>query len=211
MSRKPLHGESVCLCAGDAAASRPAVSGDWWRSLEIIGAELFQRYRKRLMTPGIALEIRRDYPGLSLPDILLRVHAGRRILQDGDDFRALAAIRSGRWQCHLAACAQSRSDPRTAGDCLSRWLIRLGGLLFVVFCTLPLIAALPGGAADGAVLLSVFASVLAVWTGWWLVPRGVRDGWISHLVRRRLDSGAVVPLRATGQRDAAPSVWSAEA
>lgn len=112
----------------------------WQQSLEIIGAELFQRYRKRLMSAGISIEIWRDYPGLALVDVLVRVHAGRRIIQAGDDFVALQAIRSGRWQ----ACSAGREQPYTAStdrpDRLSRILVRAGGLLFVAFCALSLVA-----------------------------------------------------------------------
>lgn len=206
MLSKSLREGAARVSAGDATSPYGVASEGWWPWLEIIGAELFQRYRKRLMSPGIALEIRRDYPGLSLPDIMLRVHAGRRILQDGDDFRALAAIRNGRWQCHLAAFGQSLADHRTAGDRFSRWLVRLGGLLFVAFCTLPLIAALPDAAGDSAARLSVYVAALGVSAGWWLVPCGVRRGWISRLAQRWVGTGTAERVRATDQRDAASSV-----
>ena len=111
----------------------------WHVQLETIGSELFLRYRKRLMEPGISLEIRRDYPGLPLIDLLIRVHAGRRLIQNGDDFRALRLLRSGQWQQMLRA----RENPTAIGngrsDRLSQLLVVFGGLLFAGFCSLPLL------------------------------------------------------------------------
>lgn len=205
MSRKTLYEPTACLYAGDAMPSHLGDTEGWRQSLEIIGAELFQRYRKRLMTPGIALEIRRDFPGLALPDILLRVHAGRRILQDGDDFRALAAIRSGRWRCHLAACERARVEQQTAGDRVSCWMVQLGGLLFIGFCALSLIAVLPGGAGDGALLLSIFALGLGIVAWWWRAPYGVQRRSISSPEPRRAGICTAAEMRAGGQRGAVSS------
>lgn len=122
---------------------------EWRGHLEIIGAELFQRYRKRLMSPGVVREMRRDYPGLSLPDVLLRVHAGQRLIEQGRDFQALAAIRGGDWQRYLdsqAEAARRRGDPVGQGDRISRWLVKGGGVLFGGFCLLSLAPALSPGA-----------------------------------------------------------------
>ena len=111
----------------------------WHVQLETIGSELFLRYRKRLMEPGISLEIRRDYPGLPLFDLLIRVHAGRQLIQNGDDFRALRALRSGQWQQMLHA---RKNPPATAdGHCdrMSQLLVVFGGLLFAGFCSLSML------------------------------------------------------------------------
>lgn len=205
MSTKTLYEPVACQHADHAMPSDLGATEGWWPSLEIIGAELFQRYRKRLMTPGIALEIRRDFPGLALPDILLRVHAGRRILQDGDDFRALAAIRSGRWQCHLAACERARVEQRTAGDRVSRGLVQLGGLLFVGFCALSLIAVMPSGAGGAVLSLSVFALGLGIFAWWWRAPYDTHRGRIAYPVPRRAGSRAGAGMHAAGQRGAVPS------
>ncbi len=112
----------------------------WHVQLETIGSELFLRYRKRLMEPGISLEIRRDYPGLPLFDLLIRVHAGRQLIQNGDDFRALRMLRSGQWQQMLRA----RENPpamidKGRGDRLSQLLVVFGGVLFAGFCSLSLL------------------------------------------------------------------------
>lgn len=111
----------------------------WHALLETIGSELFLRYRKRLMEPGISLEMRRDYPGLPLVDLLIRVHAGRRLIKNGDDFRALRAVRNGQWQRVLAARARVPAVDGRRGDRLSEWLVRLGGLLAAGFCSLSLL------------------------------------------------------------------------
>ena len=119
---------------------------DWHEHLETVGAEIFQSYRKRLLQPGIAMEIRRAYPGLSMLDVLIRVHAGRRIIQDGDDFCALQAIRSGRWQQHFRQEREKRSvGEQGRRDQLSRLLVKLGGLLFAGFCVLSLLASVTDG------------------------------------------------------------------
>lgn len=204
MSRKSLHEKVACPSADDAVPSHPVVAEGWRQSLEVIGAELFQRYRKRLMTPGIALQIRRDFPGLPLLDVMLRVHAGRRILQDGDDFRALAAIRSGRWQCHRAAPGQTRVEQWAVGDRVSRGLVRLGGLLFVGFCALSLIAVVPGEAGGAALTWSVLAFVLGISVWWRRTSHGARRGRISHLLRGRA-TRSTAGMRAACQRDAVSS------
>lgn len=123
----------------------------WQKYLEVVGAELFQRYRKRLLVPGIALEIRDDYPGLSMPDVLIRVHAGRQIIREGDDFRALEAIRSGKWQRTLAQMEKRHTVIGRRRDPVSRSMIRFGGLLFAAFCLLFLTASMAAG--PGAWLL----------------------------------------------------------
>ena len=129
----------------------------WSRQLEVVGSELFLRYRKRLLQPGISLEIWRDYPGLSLPDVWLRVHAARRIIREGDDFAVLAAIRRGSWQRRDDLHGQARVDtPRD--DQVSRLLVTLGGALFVIFCGLSLAVALSGG--DGAQGRGMFLALL---------------------------------------------------
>jgi len=112
---------------------------DWQVQLETIGSELFLRYRKRLMEPGISLEIRRDYPGLPLIDLLIRVHAGRQLIQNGDDFRALRVLRSGQWQQMLRAREHPPAIDNGRGDRLSQLLVVFGGLLFAGFCSLPLL------------------------------------------------------------------------
>ena len=142
---------------------------DWQENLETVGAEIFQTYRKRLMQPGIAMEIRRAYPGLSMVDVLIRVHAGRQIIRVGDDFRALQAIRSGRWK---QTRREHEKPPVVAGgrrDQVSRLLVNLGGFLFAGFCLLSLLAALPDG------------------PGGWLIA-GIGLGFVVALVWWRYDS-----------------------
>jgi len=146
----------------------------WHENLETVGADLFQRYRKRLMLPGIGMEIRRDYPGLPIVDVLVRVQAGRRIIQDGDDFRALQAIRSGRWQrvCRERQIGHRRVEVRN--DRVSRILVTLGGVLFSAFCLLSLLALPSAGTGHWLVTGLVVAMVAAL--VWWRN----RSGSASH-------------------------------
>ena len=111
----------------------------------IVGAEIFQTYRKRLLLPGIAMEIRRDYPGLSILDVLVRVHAGRQIIRDGEDFRALQASRSGAWQQMPKEYENRRASAGGRRDRVSRLLVTLGGFLFAGFCLLSLLSVVSGG------------------------------------------------------------------
>ena len=119
---------------------------EWQKHLEMAGAGFFQRYRKRLLFPGVVREIRRELPELSLLDVLIRVHAGRRLIMDGDDFCALRAIREGSWQRahHTETEADRRLDRRV--DRISRFQVILGSLLFTGFCMSYLLAAFAGGA-----------------------------------------------------------------
>ena len=130
----------------------------WSRQLEVVGSELFLRYRKRILETGISLEIWRDYPGLSLPDVWLRVHAARQIVRDGEDFAALAAIRRGRWQRANDPRGSARVDTRQ-DDRVSRTLVKIGGALFVIFCGLSLAVAVSGGA--GAQERGLFLALLS--------------------------------------------------
>ena len=136
---------------------------NWQMNLETVGAEIFQRYRKRLLLPGITMEIRQDYPGLSLPDVLIRVHAGRQIIRGGDDFRALELIRSGCWQRIQRQNRFPRGKADGPGDRLSRFLVVLGGALFAGFCLLSLLASWSGGAgvwAPAALVLAFAAGLI---------------------------------------------------
>jgi hypothetical protein len=157
---------------------------DWQENLETVGAEIFQNYRKRLMQPGIAMEIRRAYPGLSMVDVLIRVHAGRQIIRVGDDFCALHAIRSGRWE---QTCQERGKRPVVAEgrrDQVSRLLVKLGGFLFAGFCVLSLLAALPDG--PGAWLMAGMGLGGVVALVWWRIfPGGQGDG-LSSGCRTRL-------------------------
>lgn len=156
-----------------AAACRPVV-GDWRSHLEIIGAALFLRYRKRLMSPGITLEIWREFPGLSLLDVLVRVHAGRKIIRDGDDLHAVQVIRSGHWQRHQDARAQrQRRGSQFADDRLSKALVNTGGVIFAGFCVLSLVA---GVAAEvgGWQAPAAGATLLGGSAWWWLARRAPR-------------------------------------
>jgi hypothetical protein len=165
---------------------------DWQENLETMGAEIFQNYRKRLMQPGIAMEIRRAYPGLSMVDVLIRVHAGRRIIQDGDDFRALHAIRSGLWQ-------QIRQEPEKRPvlaegrrDQVSRLLVNLGGFLFAGFCLLSLLAAVSDG--PGGWLIAGIGLGFAVALVWWRYDSGGAGGdGLSSAYGSRLSLGRTSP------------------
>ena len=129
----------------------------WSRRLEVVGSELFLRYRKRLLQTGISLEIWRAYPGLSLPDVWLRVHTARQIIREGDDFVALAAIRQGRWRQERHPSDRSpRGIPRV--DRASRLLVTIGGALFALFCGLSLAAAV--GAGAGVQAFNLFIALL---------------------------------------------------
>jgi len=155
----------------------------WQKNLETVGADLFQRYRKRLMLSGIAMEIRRDYPGLSIADVFVRVHAGRRIIQDGDDFRALRAIRSGQWEKirrERSTGHQQSGEPR---DRISGILIAVGAVLFAGFCLLTLWALFSAGAGQWLVPVSgLFLGGSLVW-------------WLDH--SRSPWSGTVLGMRYT--------------
>jgi hypothetical protein len=182
MGRKRLQLDRAVDTPRRAAPPYDAGREEWRRCLEIIGAELFQRYRKRLTLPGVAREIRRDYPGLSLPDVLVRVHAGRRLIEHGDDFRALAAIRSGDWQRHLdSQAARCRREPARRVDRISRWLVKAGGALFGGFCLLSLVPAVSSGALIlGPLLLAVTAGAgLLRWRRLRRGPRGRAAGGIG--------------------------------
>jgi hypothetical protein len=149
--------------------------GVWQEDLETVGAELFQRYRKRMMLPGIATEIRRDYPGLSIADVLVRVHAARRIIRDGDDFRALQAIRSGDWQRIRQQHEIRRQTADVRRDGISRVLVTLGAVLFAGFCLLSLVALMSAGAGQWLVSASGLA-LAAVLLSWWNRSRAKPDG-----------------------------------
>lgn len=156
-----------------------AVPESWQFELEVIGAELFLRYRKRLMSPGIALAIRRDYPGLSLIDVLVRVHAGRRIIEARGDFRALRAIHSGAWQRYLAQRAAGRDPAPAAADRLSFWLVRIGGVFFAGFCVLSLLAAVRGAlGVPPTVGLATFCLTGAL--VWWLSVRHAAGSTVAR-------------------------------
>ena len=141
----------------------------WQAHLEVIGSTLFQRYRKRLLQPGITWEIRRDYPGLSLPDVLIRVYAGRRIISEGQDFVALEAIRSGRWE-QMSGREEPRRGIPIRRDRLSRALVSLGGALFGAYCLVALATSVAGAAG--------LAVGIALGVGGGLALAGIR-----HLAR----------------------------
>ena len=149
----------------------------WSRQLEVVGSELFLRYRKRLLETGISLQIWRDYPGLSLPDVWLRVHAARRIVRDGNDFAALAAIRRGHWQ-QVDGPARGAHGNAPPEDRVSRSLVRIGGALFVIFCGLSLAVAIGAGSGDQGRGISLALLTAAVVAGvvHWLQMAGQRDG-----------------------------------
>ncbi|MGB5254979.1 MAG: hypothetical protein WBN68_19905 [Sedimenticolaceae bacterium] len=111
---------------------------NWQDDLETVGVDVFLRYRKRLMSPDIVWQIRRDYPGLGLLDVLIRVYAGRRIVREGQDFAALAAIRGGQWPQVSPRPAARCTDWRR--DRLSRALVMIGGGVFLSFCLLSLMS-----------------------------------------------------------------------
>jgi len=112
----------------------------WPRHLEVVGSELFLRYRKRLMRPRISLEICRDYPGLSILDVMVRVHAGRQIIRDGDEFEALAQIRAGRWDTGKQLLQPDNDVPPGGDDPVSALLVRFGRGLFAAFFIVSLVA-----------------------------------------------------------------------
>jgi len=137
---------------------------DWRKHLETAGANFFQRYRKRLLLPGIALDICEELPELSLLDVMFRVHAGRQIIRNGDDFRALRAIRSGCWQRTERQCDMAAVERNRRIDRISRFQVILGSLLFAGFCLLSLLTASVDGRdvawlATGSIL--VLATVFA--------------------------------------------------
>lgn len=143
----------------------------WFPLLETVGAELFLRYRKRWLEPDIGLEIRRDYPGQPIVDILLRVAAARRLVRAGWEFEALEAIRSGRWERHLNEREHNRRRTDAGQDRVSRGLVTLGGVGFAGFCALPVLSGLAsGGAAWLVVVVATGCAALA----WRMTQRVVR-------------------------------------
>lgn len=151
-------------------ACRPGDHAAWHDQLETMGAELFLRYRKCLDEPGVLWRMHQDYPGLSWPDLLIRLRAGRQLIREGHAFAALQLIRDGRWAGLLAERRERLAHTaalRHAGtDRLARWQVALGGLLFAVFCGLSLIAADPGAhlALPALVLVAMILAALA-WRG----------------------------------------------
>lgn len=137
----------------------PAAGPRWQARLEIVGSEIFLRYRKRLMSPGIVSEIRRDYPSLGLIDVLVRVAAARQIIRDGDDFTALAAIRAGGWLEKNVAQRRHQGVPDQHIDRTAQPLVTLGRGLFAAFCTIVLLAAVDGNAQEPAPLPGLLAAL----------------------------------------------------
>ncbi len=157
----------------------------WQHNLEIAGADFFLRYRKRLMDPGITFDIWRHYPGWSPLDILVRVSAARRLLREGDEFRALQAIRDGRWQPVSGASATSADGgcvPRP--DRVSAVLVVLGAGLFLAFCMTSMWFAM-SGSASGLVTLGVLSVVVC--------------GWGLRRMRRRLASAGLTIASWSGK------------
>lgn len=147
----------------------------WPQRLDVVGSELFRRYRKRLREPGISWEIRRDYPGLALPDVWLRVHEARKIIRDGEDFAALTAIRGG-WR---PAAETQHPAPMRRRDSLSRALVAVGQLLFLLLLLVSLssVTVHPAPTMPSLLLLAIaFAAVSARLTGsvWYRRRRRVR-------------------------------------
>lgn len=165
----------------------------WRPHLETVGAEIFLRYRKRLLEPGIAWEIRRDYPGLGLIDVLVRVSAGRRIVRDGDDFLVLALVRSGRWRQMLRSAGREQAARPRRVDRLSRQLVRLGGVLVAGFCLLSLWFALAQTGdmrlALGAVGCALLGLTLGVAARRRTAALGLRPERSHRTARRVTDGG----------------------
>lgn len=175
----------------------------WQAHLEVIGATLFQRYRKRLMQPGITWEIHRDYPGLSLPDILIRVHAGRRILSEGQDFVALQAIRNGSWE-PMAGREVASCDMRMRRDRLSRLLVTLGGMLFGAYCLVSLATSVSGGANPWVLSALGMGFGLALMV---MRNRATDDTTTTRRCRRQAKSGGPgLGPKASVDRGIVPSV-----
>lgn len=157
---------------------------NWQDYLEIVGAQLFLRYRKRLMSPGITWEILRDYPKASLIDVAVRVHAARQILREGQDFQALSAIRSGEWAGGVSKETQE-GQPRRRTDPISRALVSLGGVLFAVFFLSSLLV------ADGWALV-LGSGVLLLLLGWRSVGTGPSTGAV-RAERESMDGRGALP------------------
>lgn len=170
----------------------------WQHNLEIAGADFFQRYRKRLMNPGITFDIWRDHPGWSLLDILVRVNAARRLLRDGHEFIALQTIRDGRWQP-----VAGRSRPPAEGGCdgghdrVSPILVVFGACLFASFFMLSMWFAV-SASAPGMLALGMLSAVGC--------------GWGLQRLRRRLASASLTFVGWSGKgADAEPHRGSAAA
>jgi hypothetical protein len=105
--------------------------------LQTTGAERFLRYRKRFLEPGIAREILAAEPALPLREADAIVWAGRRIVTAGLGLEALRRIRrEGLDDAALAAWTPPAHRP--SGD----WLVRAGGLAFLSYLLLTLVAPL---------------------------------------------------------------------
>lgn len=149
VSQYELHTECVDKRGRTMYGQPRSETARWAGWLDIVGSEIYVRYRKRMLRPGVVVEIRRDYPGLGLLDVLVRVYAARRILLARDDFAALAAIRAGDWRDGRVS-QHRRSDRATdrRSDAGSRALVWLGGVLFVVFCAMTTTAAVTAGSGS---------------------------------------------------------------
>jgi hypothetical protein len=123
-----------------------AEAPDWHRHLGVIGAEIFLAYRKCLMRSGISWTIWKAYPALSFADVMCRVHAGRQLLRSGEDFAALAAIRSGRWRDTVADKGRQLPPPGRS-DCPSRAQVWFGGLVAFLLLLASLSAVADGNVA----------------------------------------------------------------
>lgn len=136
-------------------------AGCWRRDLETAGSAFFLRYRKRLFEPGILLTLWREYPGVPVLDLWLRLQAGRRVVAFGHGLEALAAIRRGE---RFAAAGPSPRVRRALldgrrRDVVSRMLVSLGGLLSLAFAVLTMTAWL--GPAGALLSLALAAAIVA--------------------------------------------------
>lgn len=159
---------------------------NWHDQLETIGADLFLRYRKRLDEPGILWTMREEQPDLSILDLWVRLQAGRRLVAESNDFRALVMIRSGEWQRLLRHHRAERTGERR-GDRVSRVLVMLGEALVMLFGLLILSAWLP---ADNWRWIAIALPLVAylAWRVRWAraaPPPGVGHsaGWPPQVVR----------------------------
>lgn len=163
----------------------------WHGWLEIVGPEMFLRYRKRLDEPGILMVMRNEHRGLSLPDLAVRLFAARQLVDGGHELRVLRSICSGEWRRLTTTQANRRKRGGHHGDPLSSLLVGLGGFMFMGF------ALLVFAAVSGLSGLALPAFLLSAAVAWRIFRQpGPRYGRLSGVaVPAETQPGECLPWR----------------
>jgi hypothetical protein len=138
---------------------------EWLGWLEIAGAEIFLRYRKRLKEPGILLVMRHAHPELSYPDLAVRLFAARQLVESGNELIALRSIRSGEFRQMIALSRGCRDEVVDGcGDRISALLVGVGGFLASCFVSLVMLATF-GLDGPGAWAVATVVSMMVWFAG----------------------------------------------